>query len=120
MSVDLGSGRALRVSHYALRHGYPNERYRVQSWRLEGSNDPEGQGWTPLKEHVKDKTLPDQPCGWMVAHWEVDGVAEAYRHFRIFQTGTNSQDGKEFGRYSEHELHCAGIELYGALYLNRA
>jgi hypothetical protein len=41
-----------------------------------------------------------------VAAWEVEGVNQAYRYFRIRQTKNS------LGR---HDLNCAGIELYGML-----
>jgi len=39
------------------------------------------------------------------AAWPVDAGAQAFRHFRILQTGVNSSN--------KHFLMCAGIELYG-------
>jgi hypothetical protein len=46
-----------------------------------------------------------------VAAWEVEGANQAYRYFRIRQTGKNS-NGFIGG---DNELCCAGIELYGML-----
>jgi hypothetical protein len=43
--------------------------------------------------------------GFGVADWPIEGVAEAFRHFRVLVTGPNSD-----GTLS---LACAGIELYG-------
>ena len=45
--------------------------------------------------------------GFSVAAWEVEGANQAYRYFRIRQTGDNS--------WGNHTLCCAGIELYGML-----
>jgi hypothetical protein len=42
-----------------------------------------------------------------VAAWEVEGINQAYRHFRIRMTGENSN--------YNHMLCCAGIELWGRL-----
>jgi hypothetical protein len=47
-----------------------------------------------------------------VAAWEVEGVNQPYRYFRIRQTGKNA--GNLCG-HTPHSLRCAGIELYGML-----
>jgi hypothetical protein len=100
MSVDLGANFSLMPNHYCLRHG-TGGRYRLRSWRLEASHD--GTNWATLKDHKNDRRLPNM--GFGVADWPIEGVAEAYRHFRVLVTGPNS-DGT-------HALACAGIELYG-------
>ena len=104
ISIDLGASRALRLTHYALRHGRYDGYHRLRSWRLEGSNDPSS-GWVTLKDYKDDESLPDQ--GWCVGDWAVEGIEQEYRHFRIIQTGRNS------GGY--HSLMCAGLEVYGEL-----
>jgi hypothetical protein len=117
MSVDLGAGRSLVPDHYCLRHGNGDGNFRLRSWRLEGSHN--GESWALLREHVHDSWLEngqkrkrcrdetsDQAFG--VAHWDIHGVEEAYRHFRIVQTGPNSS--------YNHSLRCAGLELYGKLW----
>jgi hypothetical protein len=103
VSVDLGVGRCLVVSNYCLRHGASDGRYRLQSWDFEGSNDDSS--YTVLTAHKNDNSLPDQ--GFSEAAWEVEGVKQAYRYFRIRMTGKTSN-----GNYN---LCCAGIELYGIL-----
>jgi hypothetical protein len=103
VSIDLGEGRSLMVNYYCLRHGYSNHYYRLQSWDFEGSND--GSEWTVLRVHKDDNSLPHE--GFSVAAWEVEGVSQAYRHFRIRMTGKASGD--------HHALSCAGIELWGRL-----
>lgn len=60
-------------------------------------------GW---QEHLNDASLSDDASS--TAAWELkcaDG--NAFRHFRIFQTGKNSSNS--------HALMCTGIELYGVL-----
>ena len=104
ISIDLGASRALRLTHYALRHGFPNGGNRLRSWRLEGSNDPSS-GWVTLKDYKDDESLPDQ--AWCVGDWAVEGIEQEYRHFRIIQTGKNSS-GMGY-------LACAGLEVYGEL-----
>ena len=64
-----------------------------------------------LRVHKGDNSLPEE--GFSVAAWEVEGVNQAYRHFRIMQTGANS--GPLGYGYYEHILFCAGIELWGRL-----
>ena len=104
LSIDLGPGRSLRVTHYALRHGN-DYGYQLRSWRLEGSHD--GSQWAPLKTHEGDESMPAGQ-GWCVGDWAVDGAeGEGYRHFRVIQTGENS--------FGNNMLFCAGIELYGWL-----
>jgi len=49
--------------------------------------------------------------GFSVAAWEVEGANQAYRYFRIRQTGRNSG----WNEHHYHYLCCAGIELYGML-----
>jgi hypothetical protein len=129
MSVDLGAGRLLAATHYVLRHGGGNWLGRLVQWRFEGSND--GASWTLLKAHTHS-TSPFPDHAFSVAAWPVDpppaptsaaaaaaaaaagGAAGAgaigshgFRHFRIIQTGKNSDDNDT--------LRCAGIELYGVL-----
>jgi hypothetical protein len=106
MSVDLGVGRSLIANYYCLRHGWINGSIRLQSWYLLGSND--GSKWFILKEHKDDNSLPDKEQS--EAAWEIEGVSQAYRHFRIRMTGKNSS-----GQYT---LCCAGIELWGRLLVN--
>jgi hypothetical protein len=105
MSVDLGEGRALVPNHYCLRYGNNAGHHQPcpRNWVLEGSND--GATWIILRRHHMDETLPAEELS--VASWPVEMVNEAYRHFRIFQTGLNSS--------SDHYFACAGIELYGEL-----
>jgi hypothetical protein len=110
-SIDLGKGRSLVVSDYCLRHGCGNGRYRLQSWDFEGSND--GSNWTMLKAHKNDNSLPAQ--GFSVAAWEVEGANQAYRYFRIRQTGKNSLTMTGRNSSGNHYLCCGGIELYGVL-----
>jgi hypothetical protein len=127
MSVDLGAGRLLAATHYALRHGRDNGYCRLLQWQFEGSND--GASWTLLKAHTHS-TSPFPDHGFSVAAWPVDpppappsaaavaagggdaagaGAAgsHGFRHFRIIQTGKNS--------LGYDSLSCAGIELYGVL-----
>jgi hypothetical protein len=101
MSLDLGEGRSLRPDHYCLRHDNSGT-YALRHWRLEGSHD--GSTWVALRTHANDASIA--AASMATAAWPVEGATEAFRHFRILQTGENSDD--------DNELTCAGIELYGA------
>ena len=100
MAVDLGEGRSLVVDHYCLRSDcIPG--HKLRNWELQGSLD--GQTWQTLRIHLSDTSLPLQAM--RTAAWPVDAGAQAFRHFRIAQTGVNSS--------GDQHLMCAGIELYG-------
>jgi hypothetical protein len=102
MGVDLGDGCLLVPNHYCLRHGFSSASYAMRHWRLEGSND--GEQWVSLKEHTDDKTLAE---GYQAAGWALEGVDQGYRHFRVVQTGENSD--------SNTQMMCAGMAFYGTL-----
>ena len=105
MSVDLGEGRSLRPDHYCLRHdknGGNAGGNALRNWRLEGSHD--GRAWVALRTHTNDASIA--AASMATAAWPVEGATEAFRHFRILQTGKNSSN--------YNHLMCAGIELYGA------
>ena len=107
MSVDLGAGRSLVVDHYCWRNSFPGDgNHTLRTWRLEGSND--GRTWTTLKTHNNDQSLKKEAGS--VAHWAVDGVSTAYRHFRVIQTGKNA--------FNHDYLVTQGMELYGELLLD--
>jgi hypothetical protein len=104
MSVDLGADRSVVPSHYCLRNGYYDA---LRNWELQGSND--GAEWSTLKQHQNDKSLKAERgsvAAWSVAAWPVE-TEQAFRHFRIQQTGLNSSNN--------HCLNCAWFELYGEL-----
>ena len=75
----------------------------MRDWELQGSED--GVAWTTLRQHDDDETMEEMDC--FVAHWAVEGVTTAYRHFRVHQHGQNSG--------GDQDIFCSGIELYGAL-----
>ena len=100
MAVDLGEGRSLVVDHYCLRSDR-NPGHKLRNWELQGSLD--GQTWQTLRIHQSDTSLPNHVMS--TAAWPVDAGAQAFRHFRIAQTGVNSS--------GDQHLMCAGIELYG-------
>jgi hypothetical protein len=111
-SLDLGKGRSLVPSDYCARHGMSVGACRLQSWDFEGSND--GSNYTVLRSHRNDNSLPEQ--GFSMAAWKVEGVNQAYRYFRIRQTGVLNSFNNDG---TNHCLFCAGIELYGMLLLEQ-
>ncbi|XP_015750977.1 PREDICTED: uncharacterized protein LOC107330958 [Acropora digitifera] len=102
--VDLTENYALYLTHYTLRHGPKTNISYLLNWRLEGSLD--GQSWQTLRRHDNDRGLtgnhPYRRCTWAI-----DGNVNAFRYFRILQTGKNSS-----GRFG---IFLSGIELYGVL-----
>jgi hypothetical protein len=107
VSIDIGEARSLLVNYYSLRHGSGGGQKRLRSWDFEGSND--GSAWTVLREHYNENECPDD-CAYEEKAYEVKHANQAYRHFRIRMTGTNSNDWS-----NTHVLSCAGIELWGRL-----
>ncbi|XP_044179726.1 E3 ubiquitin-protein ligase Ufd4-like [Acropora millepora] len=102
--VDLTEKYVLFLTHYTLRHGRERSISVLVNWRLEGSLD--GRKWTTLKNHEDDHGLKkDRPYG--TCTWAIDGDSNAFRYFKIFQTGRNSS-----GRFG---IFLSGIELYGVL-----
>ena len=102
LAVDLGEGRSLVVNHYCLRSDqHNNGSHKLRNWELQGSLD--GQTWQTLRAHQRDMSLSSRSMS--TAAWPVDAGAQAFRHFRILQTGVNSTN--------MHFLMCTGIELYG-------
>jgi hypothetical protein len=113
VSLDLGEDRSLVPNYYCLRHGFRNGDYRLKSWNFEGSND--GSSYTVLRAHRNDNSLPNK--AFSVAAWKVEEANQAYRYFRIRQTGKNS--GWDNDGSGSHRLYCAGIELYGMVALRK-
>ena len=64
-----------------------------------------------MSAHADDAAFPER--GFCMATWPVESLtegpgAEGFRHFRVLQTGKNTE-GKD-------TLNCAGLELYGDFY----
>ena len=102
--VDLTEKYLLYLTSYTLRHGRDKSLSVLLNWRLEGSVD--GHEWTVLKNHEKDLGLRGLKP-YCTCTWTIDGNSNAFRYFRIVQTGINSS--KKFG------IFLSGIELYGVL-----
>ena len=102
--VDLTENYALHLTHYTLRHGNNTSHSYLLNWRLEGSLHKHS--WKTLRIHKQDRGLKgDVP--YHTCTWAIDGNSDAFRFFRIFQTGNNSS--VRLG------IFLSGIELYGML-----
>ena len=106
--VDLTENYAVYLTHYTLRHGQEQRWSFLCNWRLEGSVD--GCKWTMLKDHNNDRGLAETktPSPYCTRTWAIDGPFNAFRYFRVFQTGKNSS--RNLG------IFLSGIELYGVLF----
>jgi hypothetical protein len=104
IDVDLGEGRMLVPSQYCLR-GFENMRIILRSWELQAKRE-EASGWITLKSHHNDmKLIPSgSQSSCPIGLWNIDGVTDCYRFFRILQLDQSSKGMK-----------CSGIELYGTL-----
>lgn len=106
-TVDLGAGRSLRITAYTLRHGGGTKQDLIRNWTLKGSVD--GKEFTTLMRHKDDESL-STPFSTMT--WTISGVSQAYRFFKVIQTGHNS---------SKHNfLSIGGVEFYGELIYDMA
>eukprot|EP01120_Amphizonella_sp_Union-15-10_P010313 TRINITY_DN4110_c0_g1_i1.p1 TRINITY_DN4110_c0_g1~~TRINITY_DN4110_c0_g1_i1.p1 ORF type:complete len:282 (+),score=26.06 TRINITY_DN4110_c0_g1_i1:162-1007(+) len=102
-SIDLR--RLILPSAYSLRHGGNWKADAIRTWDLQGSVD--GVNWVTLRRHTNDSSL-NSP--FAVHSWTLPETKEAYRHFRIFQTGRNSSN--------RNFLVISGFEFFGTLYDN--
>lgn len=101
-TIDLGAGRSLRITAYTLRHGGGTKQDLIRNWTLKGSVD--GKEFTTLMRHKDDESLS---TAFATMTWTISGVSQAYRFFKVIQTGHNS---------SKHNfLSIGGVELYGEL-----
>ncbi|KAF2073310.1 hypothetical protein CYY_005363 [Polysphondylium violaceum] len=107
ISINLGSSRTMVPTSYTLRHGGNSKADCLRNWTLQGSMD--SKNWTVLVRHSNDSSLNGN---FSTCTWPIPNCTQAYRHFRILQTGRNS---------SNHNfLSISGIEFYGDLYETRS
>jgi len=101
--INLGSTRSLVPNYYTLRHGGNSKADCLRNWTLQGSND--AKNWVLLNRHSSDCSLNGN---FATCSWPISNCTQAYRYFRVLQTGRNS---------SNHNfLSLSGIEFYGDLY----
>jgi hypothetical protein len=102
LTIDLGAGRSLRITAYTLRHGGATKQDLIRNWTLKGSVD--GLEFTTLMRHKDDESLSTP---FASKTWTISGATQAYRFFKVIQTGHNS---------SKHNfLSIGGVEFYGEL-----
>jgi len=95
------SPRKIKLSAYMIRHYLSWDTEALRNWNLEGSND--GHRWNLIMAHKDDAALKKKGQEYI---WNVD-CNQFYSHFRIFQTGTNSN--------RHHYLAMSGFEVWGDL-----
>lgn len=101
--VDFGNNRLVRPTYYTLRHGGNYRADSLRTWDFQGSLN--GQSWALLSRHSNDESLNS---AFALHSWPVTNQSQAYRYFRVLQTGHNS---------SNHNfLVLSGIEIYGELF----
>ncbi|KMS93688.1 hypothetical protein BVRB_028960, partial [Beta vulgaris subsp. vulgaris] len=77
----------IRPNKYTIRHYSSWDTEALRSWRFQGSTD--GSDWVILREHVDDTSLNKKGQ----AHsWDLPGITQFFRHFRILMTGKNSNN----------------------------
>jgi len=76
--------------------------HHLRTWRLEGSKD--GQKWVTIREHDGDTHLNGMS---QLCSWSTPMTKDAFRYFRVQQTGPNSDGG--------HNLCIGNMELYGTV-----
>nr|XP_020429188.1 hypothetical protein PPL_09812 [Heterostelium album PN500]EFA77059.1 hypothetical protein PPL_09812 [Heterostelium album PN500] len=106
IAINLGSSRTLVPTFYTLRHGGNSKADCLRNWTLQGSMD--SKNWTILSRHSNDSSLNGNYSTWTCP---IENCTQAYRHFRILQTGRNSTN--------HNFLSLSGIEFYGDLYETR-
>lgn len=95
-------GLELSVTQYTLRHYKTWATECLRNWVFQGSED--GVQWHIISRHAQDPGLN----GIGGTHtWNVDSQGRYFSHFRILQTGVNS-NGNLY-------LPCSGFEMYGRL-----
>ncbi|KAJ4455790.1 putative E3 ubiquitin-protein ligase HECTD1 [Paratrimastix pyriformis] len=107
--VDLGVERLFTPTRYTLRHSnYPgNVKWRLQSWRLEGSVDGGDGSWRTLDEHTNEPNVIPAQVDAMATFAVAPERAFPARRFRVLMTGPSPS--------GHHHLMLSGLEMYGSL-----
>jgi hypothetical protein len=101
VAFDLRENRLIPTA-YALKHYSTWDTEAIRSWDFQGSND--GQSWITLDSQNNNDVL-NIKNEW--ATFLLPAESQAYRLFRIRQTGRNSNN--------HHYLALGAVELYGQL-----
>jgi len=125
--VDFGPTNSVTPTMYTLRYGSSGNYCYPKSWLLQASNkftrpketdkyDPASDvNWVTLRKHEND------PCfsagDYASKTWNIDYQGtDAFRYFRVIQTGKNSYKGKEGSTDEWSDVFVLiGFELYGCL-----
>jgi len=118
--VDLGANRKAFPSHYTLRYASSGTACCPRNWALQASNtgssgsyDPlHDPNWTTLKVHTNDKSLNSD---FAAKTFPLETSGQAFRYYRVLQTGKNAFDPKGGPDTWGDVLVCGGFELYGYL-----
>lgn len=101
-SVDFGPHRRVSPAHYSLRHGGNYRADALRTWELQASTD--GGQWRTINRQINITALNGP---FAAATFAVQG-SDAYRLFRVVQTGHNGSN--------RNFLVLSGIEFYGQLH----
>ncbi|KAJ4455792.1 putative E3 ubiquitin-protein ligase HECTD1 [Paratrimastix pyriformis] len=106
--VDLGAGLLFKPARYTLRHSNDVNyaEFRLQSWRLEGSEDG-GVSWRTLDEHTNEPNAIPACSDAMATFAVAPERAFPALHFRVLMTGPSPN--------GYHRLFLSGFEMYGEI-----
>jgi len=125
--VDLGSERKVIPTHYTMGYGSPGTGCYPLFWLFQGSNSitrtsetygskpddiPQNDtDWRTLSVHNNDRSLFGD---WAVHTWKLN-TCQAYRYFRVIQTGPNSFNPNNEEDNWGQVLVANRFEIYGCL-----
>jgi len=94
---------SIAPSYYSIQN-WETGSHTLRNWELQASNDT--QHWQTIKAHENDTSLKERKGA--TASWPIEPVDNAFRYFRIYQTGKNSS--------GNHYLMLSGFEVYGTVF----
>jgi len=126
--VDFGPDRLITPTHYSFGYGSSGNACLPRFWILQASkkitneepqysstdlpqNDPE---WQTLSIHNNDTSINTE---WGLHTWKLN-CREAFRYFRIVQTGPNIYNSNGSDDNWSQVLVANRFEIYGILYSN--
>jgi len=117
--VDLGPNKALVPNYYTFQYGSSGNYACPRNWLIQGSNtynmsrDLEDPNWITLRNHTSDESIDSE---YGIKSWPVTTI-QAFRYFRIIQTGKNSYKVPVNTTDGWSDVFVAsGFEIYGTLY----
>ena len=121
-AVDLGAGRRLFPSHYALQHGGHRQGRRLRNWVLEArtrrtrstARRRRARAWTELARHVDDAALADgAPEDGCVARERALGLDESRARWVAARASACFACAAPAPIVGPRRAALGGIELYG-------